>query len=63
MGTYRRGGRSHVQRKRPGCIRRATPAEIYEHGRWAQKKGSETAIVHYNEMSVEDKLDLTLLCM
>ena len=63
MGSYRRGGRSHVQRKRPGCVRRATPAEIYEHGRWSRKSGSETAIIHYHEMSIADKLDLTMLCM
>ena len=63
MGCYRRGGRSHVAKKRPGCVRKATPAEVYEHGRWAIKTGTEAAPIHYNEPSVPDKLDITLLCM
>lgn len=63
MGSYRRGGRSHVTKKRPGCIRKATPLEIYEHGRWAITPGTEAAPIHYNEPSVPDKLDITLLCM
>ena len=63
MGCYRRGGRSHVTKKRPGCIRKATPLEIYEHGRWAITTGTEAAPIHYNEPSIPDKLDITLLCM
>ena len=63
MGSYRRGGRSHVAKKRPGCVRKATPAEVYEHGRWSIRTGTEAAPIHYNEPSVPDKLDITLLCM
>ena len=63
MGSYRRGGRSHVAKKRPGCVRKATSLEVHEHGRWAIRKGTEAAPIHYNEPSTADKLDITLLCM
>jgi len=63
MGSYRRGGRSHVAKKRPGCVRKATPLEVYEHGRWSIRSGTEAAPIHYNEPSTADKIDITLLCM
>ena len=32
MHSFRRGARSHVSRKRPECIRKATDLEVKEHG-------------------------------
>jgi hypothetical protein len=64
MGSYRRGARSHVERHRPGCMRRASPDEIDNHGRWRSKNRSrEPMPVHYYEPTLEDLLFLTLLCM
>jgi hypothetical protein len=64
MGMYRRGGNSHVQRHRPGCVRKATPDEITNHGRWRSKnRGGEPMPVHYHEPTLEDLLFVTLLCM
>jgi hypothetical protein len=62
--TYRRGGRSHVSRLRKGCRRAARPAEVVEHGRWRQRRGSIGDMpTHYREWSIEDRIYITLLCM
>ena len=37
MHSYRNGGRSSVSKRRPGCVRAATPVEVTEHGRWRQR--------------------------
>jgi hypothetical protein len=64
MGSYRRGANSHVQRCRALCVRRATPEEIANHGRWrSRNRGREPMPVHYDEPSSEDLLYITLLCM
>jgi hypothetical protein len=64
MGLYRRGGNSHVQRHRPGCVRKAAADEVINHGRWRSKnRGVEPMPVHYHEPSLEDLLYITLLCM
>jgi hypothetical protein len=64
MGCYRRGANSHVQRHRPGCVRKADPGEVINHGRWRSKnRGSEPMPVHYHEPTLEDLLYITLLCM
>jgi hypothetical protein len=64
MGMYRRGARSHVQRQRARCIRRATEDEIANHGRWRSRNlGGESMLVHYDSPPLEDLLYLTLLCM
>ena len=64
LHTYRRGGRTHVERKRIGCVRRATASEIEEHGRWRTRNTRGTSMsTHYHEPSLEDRIYITLLCM
>lgn len=66
MNSYRRGGRSHTERHRPGCVRRATPEEITEHGRWRTQNRASSGVsmpTHYLDLSLEDRLYITLLCM
>jgi hypothetical protein len=64
LHSYRRGADGWVHKRREGCIRRATPLEIEEHGRWRLKnRGSESMPVHYRELSLEERLYITLLCM
>jgi hypothetical protein len=62
MGTYRRGGRSRVSKRREGGVM-ATKPEIYEHGRWRHKLSGEDMPTRYNEWTLEDRLNITLLCM
>ena len=64
MHSWRRGGRTHVSRKRPGCVRPASDQEIRDHGRWRSRGsvGPDMA-THYREPSYEDRLYITLLCM
>lgn len=63
MHMYRRGATSHVKQHRPMCLRAATSEETNEHARWrCRNTGSETVSDHYLEMSVEDRLYITLLC-
>ena len=60
---YRRGGRSHCRRHRSGCLRAATPLEIYLHGRWKfLNRGREAVDLHYIEPTLEDRIYLTLFC-
>ena len=62
--TYRRGGRTHVSKKRPGCVRAATATETAEHGRWRVKfSGGEDMPTHYRESTIEDRAYITLMCM
>jgi hypothetical protein len=64
MGSWRRGGNSHVQRQREFCIRKASETEISNHGRWrSRNRGREPMPVHYDEPTNEDLIYLTLLCM
>jgi hypothetical protein len=64
MSCYRRGANSHVQRQRARCVRKATPDEVANHGRWRSRNiGCEPMPVHYNEPTLEDMIYLTLLCM
>ena len=64
LSSYRRGGRTHVSRKRDGCTRKATSTEIEDHGRWRSRgKTASNMPLHYRESSFEDKLYITLLCM
>ena len=63
MHSYRRGGQSHCTKKRQGCKRAALPHEQVEHGRWRTRNtGKEDVATHYTELSVEDRVYLTLLC-
>jgi hypothetical protein len=63
MHSYRRGGRTHVSRKREGCLRKATDAEVNEHGRWRQARRSMDMPTAYQEWSALDRLSITLQCM
>jgi hypothetical protein len=64
LHSYRRGADTWVHKKREGCVRRATVLEITEHGRWRIKnRGSESMPVHYRELSMEERLYITLFCM
>lgn len=63
MHSFRRGARSHVSRKRPECIRKATDLEVKEHGRWRTKRSAMDMPTLYNEWSIFDRLALTLFCM
>ena len=61
---YRRGGRSHVVRRRDGCVRAATPLETYLHGRWRfLNTGREAVDLAYIEPTLEDRVYLTLFCL
>jgi hypothetical protein len=62
MGTYRRGGRSSCTKRTNGTLQ-ATPAEVYEHGRWTVKQSKENMPTRYNELTLDDCINLTLLCM
>jgi hypothetical protein len=61
--SYRRGGRTHVSRKRPGCLRKATKEEVNEHGRWRKPRASLDMPSAYNGWSVADRVSITLQCM
>jgi hypothetical protein len=69
MHSWRRGGRSKVSRSarhnepKPPGARRATPDEIYEHGRWTNSQASESMPRHYNQWDLADRIGLTLFCM
>jgi hypothetical protein len=62
FGTYRRGGRSSCT-KRSNGTHQATPDEVYEHGRWTRRVSTENMPTRYNEFTLEDHLNITLLCM
>jgi hypothetical protein len=62
FGTYRRGGRSSSTKRNNGT-NKATPDEVYEHGRWRQRIGRENMPTRYNEFTIDDRINITLLCM
>lgn len=62
MGTYRRGGRSSCTKRNNGTLK-ATDTEVYEHGRWKVKLSKENMPTRYNEFALDDRVNLTLLCM
>ena len=63
LNSYRRGGRTHVSKVRPGCLRKATPLEITDHGRWRKRYSTSSDMpTHYQETTLEDRLYITLLC-
>jgi hypothetical protein len=51
LHCYRRGARSHVSRGRRSVARyrRATEAQVYEHGRWCRQCGSGCVDIMYQE--------------
>ena len=64
LHSYRRGGRTHVSKKRAGCIRKATTLEVSDHGRWRRRYETQSDMpTHYQETTLEDRLYITLLCM
>ena len=63
MHCYRRGGRTQVSKRRPFCVRKATDAEVFEHGRWRRTRQSLTMDKAYLEWLICDRTAITLLCM
>jgi hypothetical protein len=61
--SYRRGGRTHVSKKRAGCLRKATEAEITEHARWRTPRAQLDMPGQYLGWSLDDRVDVTLQCM
>jgi hypothetical protein len=67
--SWRRGGRSRVSRvprhnePKPKGARRATPDEVYEHGRWQHNEASENMPQRYNQWDLSDRILITLCCM
>ena len=61
--SYRRGGRTHVSKKRAGCVRKATGTETTEHARWRTPRAQLDMPGQYLGWSLDDRLDVTLLCM
>jgi hypothetical protein len=71
MHSWRRAGRSRVSRSarhnepQPKGTRKASPTEVYEHGRWTtwrDHKGEDMAAI-YNQWGVTERLAITLSCM
>jgi hypothetical protein len=56
MHSYRRGARSHVAVKRTGCIRKARPKEVEEHGRWRRKRNNLPMVILYLASSLRDRM-------
>jgi hypothetical protein len=63
LHSYRDGAATHVTRRRAGCWRRATVAEVYGHGRWRLARSSEPINDQYTQPPVLDQLAITLYCM
>lgn len=63
FNMYRRGGRNHVSRKRPGNRRAATPAEVVEHGRWRVSRSTLDMPTAYLEWSTADRTAVSYFCM
>jgi len=61
LHSYRRGGRSHCQRTQPEAGHtKATDRQVYEHGRWRRKRGSEPIAIQYQEWTLYERLRITL---
>jgi hypothetical protein len=61
FGMYRRGGCLKVTTRRAGCAQEASKAEIAENGQWKpQNRGYEAMSEHYNEITLEDPMYITL---
>ena len=61
LHMYCRGARRHVGQKRPGCRRKATNDEVYEHARWKCRRGSEVIDKQYDEWTLPNRVNITLL--
>lgn len=63
LHSWRRGARTHCARaNNPGCLRKATTAEIYEHARWRRKRASEAIDMIYLDLPLLDRLKITYCC-
>ena len=61
LHSYRRGARTHCQRKRPERYhRKATHVQVYEHARWRLKRSGEAVDVLYREWTLYERLRITL---
>jgi hypothetical protein len=49
--------------KRTNGTLKATPAEVFDHGRWPVTQSKENMPTRYNEFTLADRINLTLLCM
>jgi hypothetical protein len=64
FGMYRQGGCPQVTMRRAGCVWEVSKVEIAEHGQWStQNRGYESMSEHYNEITLEDRIYIILLCM
>jgi hypothetical protein len=63
MHSHRDGAETHVTRRRFGCWRKASKAEVYGHGRWRLARSSEPINDQYTQPPVLDQLAITLYCM
>jgi hypothetical protein len=63
MHSYRRGGRTHVAKRRDNSVRAATKLEVAEHGRWQISKSRLDMPTHYLEFSLGDRVAITRYCM
>jgi hypothetical protein len=64
MNCYRRGARSHVSKKRPNNVCKASPAEVAEHGRWRIQRSCMSMPDAYQQWTmVADRLSITKLCL
>jgi hypothetical protein len=63
MHSYRRGGRTHVAKRRDRSVRAASKDEIAEHGRWQVAKSRLDMPTYYLEFSLSDRVALTRYCM
>jgi hypothetical protein len=66
LHSFRSGARSQVSRRRatgPSNTRKATPMEVYEHGRWRKRRAGEPIDIMYQQWNHFDRLQLTLCCM
>jgi hypothetical protein len=67
--SWRRAGRSKVSRvprhdePRPRGARKASPEEVYEHGRWEKKQDNESMSRRYNQWDLSDHIPVTYFCM
>ena len=60
LTSYRRGARTHSQRG--GNFRRASDAQVYEHGRWRRNRSSQPIDVLYREWALCDRILITYYC-
>jgi len=60
---WKKSGDTHVQKKRPGCIRKALGIEIYWNGRWKKLVfRTEEMDKRYQLPSLEDRISLSYFC-